>query len=114
MQKALAAQGIGVTVEKAGSRAIAGRYDAAKDDFGFPSGGPAAVQLRQQAKAACFFSGLPPGLVSQRVHLSLCSETGATSLLDSLVALAGFVQAFAAQAVEAEFCGQRQHQAATA
>jgi len=52
VQKALAAQGIAVTVEKAGSRSIAARFDASKYDFGFPSGAPAAVQLRQQAKAA--------------------------------------------------------------
>ena len=49
--QALARQGITVTVEKAGSRAIAGRYDASKYDFGFPSGLPAATQLRQAAKA---------------------------------------------------------------
>ena len=51
VQQALAKHGITLVVEKAGSRAIAGRYDAAKYDFGFPSGAPAAVQLRQQAKA---------------------------------------------------------------
>jgi len=55
VQKALAAQGITVTVEKAGSRAIAARYDASKYDFGFPSGAPAAAHLRQQAKAANVF-----------------------------------------------------------
>jgi hypothetical protein len=54
--KALAAQGITVTVEKAGSRAIAARYDASKYDFGFPSGAPAAVQLKAQAKAAAIFN----------------------------------------------------------
>ena len=54
--KALAAQGITVTVEKAGSRAIAARYDASKYDFGFPSGAPAAVQLKAQAKAAAVFN----------------------------------------------------------
>ena len=53
---ALAKQGIAVTVEKAGSRAIAGRYDASKYDFGFPSGAPAAAQLRAQAKAANVFN----------------------------------------------------------
>jgi len=53
---ALAKQGITVTVEKAGSRAIAGRYDASKYDFGFPSGAPAAAQLRSQAKAANVFN----------------------------------------------------------
>ena len=54
--QALARQGITVTVEKAGSRAIASRYDAAKYDFGFPSGAPAAAQLREQAKAANVFN----------------------------------------------------------
>ena len=54
--KALAAQGITVTVEKAGSRAIAARYDASKYDFGFPSGAPAAAQLKAQAKAAAVFN----------------------------------------------------------
>jgi hypothetical protein len=53
--EALARQGISVTVEKAGSRAIAGRYDATKYDFGFPSGAPAATQLRHSAKAANVF-----------------------------------------------------------
>jgi hypothetical protein len=52
---ALAKQGITATVEKAGSRAIASRYDATKYDFGFPSGAPAAVQLRQAANAANVF-----------------------------------------------------------
>lgn len=56
VQKALAAHGITVAVEKAGSREIAGRYDAAKYDFGFPSGAPAAVQLRQRAKASAVFN----------------------------------------------------------
>lgn len=54
--KALAAQGITVSVEKAGSRAIAARYDASKYDFGFPSGAPAAAQLKAQAKAAAVFT----------------------------------------------------------
>ncbi len=52
VRQALAAQGITVTVEKAGSRAIANRYDAAHYDFGFPSGAPAAQQLKAAAKAA--------------------------------------------------------------
>lgn len=52
VQQALAAQGLAVTVEKAGSRSIAGRYDASQYDFGFPSGSPAAGQLQQRAKAA--------------------------------------------------------------
>ena len=54
--KALASQGITVSVEKAGSRAIAARYDASKYDFGFPSGAPAAAQLKAQAKAAAVFN----------------------------------------------------------
>lgn len=52
VQKALALQGITVNVEKAGSRVIAGRYDATKFDFGFPSGAPAAQQLRSLSKAS--------------------------------------------------------------
>ncbi|QNK65255.1 hypothetical protein [Variovorax sp. PAMC26660] len=56
VQKALAAQGITVTVEKAGSRAIASRYDASKFDFGFPSGAPAAAQLKSLAKAPNVFN----------------------------------------------------------
>ena len=52
VQAALAELGISVTVEKAGSRTIAGRFDASKFDFGFPSGAPAAAQLQLQAKAA--------------------------------------------------------------
>ncbi|MES2887917.1 MAG: hypothetical protein V4739_07865 [Pseudomonadota bacterium] len=51
VRQALAAQGLTVTVEKAGSRSIAERYDATRYDFGFPSGAPAAAQLRRQAKA---------------------------------------------------------------
>ena len=54
--KALAAQGITVTVEKAGSRAIAARYDASKYDFGFPSGAPAAARLKAQVKATAVFT----------------------------------------------------------
>ena len=52
VQRALAAHGITVTVEKAGSRTIAGRYDRSQYDFGFPSGAPAAQQLKTAAKAA--------------------------------------------------------------
>ncbi len=51
VQKALASHGLTVNVEKAGSRAIASRFDASKFDFGFPSGAPAAQQLRALAKA---------------------------------------------------------------
>ncbi len=50
--QALAAQGLTVQVEKAGSRVIASRYDPAHYDFGFPSGAPAAQQLKAAAKAA--------------------------------------------------------------
>jgi hypothetical protein len=56
VRQVLATHGITVTPEKAGSRAIAERYDASKYDFGFPSGAPAAVRLRQQAKAANVFN----------------------------------------------------------
>jgi hypothetical protein len=52
VHKALAAQGITVTAEKAGSRAIAERFDAAKYDFGFPSGAPAAARLKAAARAS--------------------------------------------------------------
>ena len=52
VKKALEAQGLAVTVEKAGSRTIANRYDPAHYDFGFPSGAPAAQQLKATAKAA--------------------------------------------------------------
>jgi hypothetical protein len=56
VQQALAAKGISVVVEKAGSRAIANRFDASKYDFGFPSGAPAAAQLRANAKANTVFN----------------------------------------------------------
>ena len=56
VQQALAARGITVSVEKAGSRTIAARYDATRYDFGFPSGAPAGATLRQQAKAANVFN----------------------------------------------------------
>ena len=56
VQQALAARGISVVIEKAGSRAIAGRYDAKAYDFGFPSGAPAAAQLRAAAKAGTVFN----------------------------------------------------------
>jgi hypothetical protein len=56
VQAALAAHGIAVNVEKAGSRAIAERFDASKYDFGFPSGAPAAAELRQRAKASNIYN----------------------------------------------------------
>ena len=52
VQKVLAGLGLTVTVEKAGSRTIAKRFDPEKYDFGFPSGAPAAFQLQAQAKAS--------------------------------------------------------------
>lgn len=52
VQQALAARGITVAVEKAGSRAIASRFDATRYDFGFPSGAPAGQQLKAAAKAS--------------------------------------------------------------
>ncbi len=52
VQQALAARGITVTVEKAGSRAIAGRFDPKAYDFGFPSGAPAAQALKATARAS--------------------------------------------------------------
>jgi hypothetical protein len=56
VQTALARHGIAVSVEKAGSRAISERYDAKKYDFGFPSGAPAAAELRQRARATNVFN----------------------------------------------------------
>ncbi len=56
VQQALAAHGLAVVAEKAGSREIAGRYDAQRYDFGFPSGAPAATQLRQAAKASSVYN----------------------------------------------------------
>lgn len=55
-REALASLGLTVAVEKAGSRAIAGRYEPKTYDFGFPSGAPAAIQLKQQAKAAAVYN----------------------------------------------------------
>jgi hypothetical protein len=51
VQSALARHHLTVTVEKAGSRAIAHRFEPAKYDFGFPSGAPAAAELKGVAKA---------------------------------------------------------------
>lgn len=48
---ALAAHGITVIAQKAGSRAIAQSYDPKQFDFGFPSGAPAAAELKAAAKA---------------------------------------------------------------
>ena len=56
VQKALADQGLTVSVEKLGSRAMLERFDATQYDFGFPSGSPAAVKLAQKAKAKAVFN----------------------------------------------------------
>lgn len=56
VKAALAARGIAVVPEKAGSRAIAGQYDASRYDFGFPSGAPAGTQLRLAAKAPAVYT----------------------------------------------------------
>jgi len=49
VQQVLAGHGLDVVVEKAGSRAIAARFDPQHYDFGFPSGAPAAAELRRLA-----------------------------------------------------------------
>jgi len=49
---ALAKHGLTVHVEKAGSRSIAQSYDPKRYDFGFPSGAPAASELKAAAKAS--------------------------------------------------------------
>ena len=51
VQAALSRFHITLTVEKAGSRAIARKFEPAKYDFGFPSGAPAAAELKSLAKA---------------------------------------------------------------
>ena len=56
VKDALARQHLVVTVEKAGSRAIAQAYDPQHDDFGFPSGAPAATELRNVAHATEVFT----------------------------------------------------------
>jgi hypothetical protein len=49
---ALARHNIHTQIQKAGSRAIAHGYDANQFDFGFPSGAPAAAELKSAAKAS--------------------------------------------------------------
>ncbi len=56
VQAALARQHLVVTVEKAGSRAIAHGFNPQQDDFGFPSGAPAAAELKSLAKASETFT----------------------------------------------------------
>lgn len=56
VQAALARQHLVVSVEKAGSRAIAHGFNPQQDDFGFPSGAPAAAELKSLAKASETFT----------------------------------------------------------
>jgi hypothetical protein len=51
VQAALSREHLSVTVEKAGSRAIAHDFNPQHDDFGFPSGAPAAAELKALAQA---------------------------------------------------------------
>jgi hypothetical protein len=51
VQAALARRHLTVSVEKAGSRAIAHGFNPQHDDFGFPSGAPAAAELKAVARA---------------------------------------------------------------
>ena len=51
VKEALARQHLVVAMEKAGSRAIAHQFDPQQHDFGFPSGAPAAAELRALAHA---------------------------------------------------------------
>src|ERR1700740_1196596 len=46
VQAVLARNHVTVNVEKAGSRDIAHRFEPQRFDFGFPSGAPAAAELR--------------------------------------------------------------------
>ena len=56
VKEALARQHLVVTVEKAGSRAIAHAFDPQHDDCGFPSGAPAAMELRTVARSPEVFT----------------------------------------------------------
>ena len=56
VQAALAREHLTVTVEKAGSRAIAHGFNPQHDDFGFPSGAPAAAELKTLAQASETFT----------------------------------------------------------
>jgi hypothetical protein len=51
VRAALTSQHLSVSVEKAGSRAIARGFNPQHDDFGFPSGAPAAAELQSLAHA---------------------------------------------------------------
>jgi hypothetical protein len=56
VQAALARHHVTVNVEKAGSRVIAHRFEPKNYDFGFPSGAPAAAELKAISKASETFS----------------------------------------------------------
>lgn len=56
VQAALSREHLSVTVEKAGSRAIAHGFNPQHDDFGFPSGAPAAAELKGLAQASETFT----------------------------------------------------------
>jgi len=56
VQAALSREHLSVSVEKAGSRAIAHGFNPKHDDFGFPSGAPAAAELKALAQASETFT----------------------------------------------------------
>lgn len=56
VQAALSREHLSVTVEKAGSRAIAHGFNPQRDDFAFPSGAPAAAELKGLAQASETFT----------------------------------------------------------
>ncbi len=73
---ALARYHITLTVEKAGSRAIAHKFEPAKYDFGFPSGAPAAAELKSVAKAPETYSPFyTPIVVASWKPIALILET---------------------------------------
>ncbi len=78
VRQALAAQGITVQVELAGSRDIVRRADPKTQDFGFPSGAPAAAQLKQQTGAKRVFQPFytPMVLASWRPIANILEANG--------------------------------------
>jgi hypothetical protein len=56
VQAELSKQHLIVSVEKAGSRAISHGFNPQHDDFGFPSGAPAAAELKRLAQASETFT----------------------------------------------------------
>lgn len=56
VQAALLREHLSVSVEKAGSRSIAHGFNPQHDDFGFPSGAPAAAELKTLAQASETFT----------------------------------------------------------